>query len=883
MKLRQLLQFKSFRLTGRWLDSAIEWLLMGLLLFMPAALGVVEPWSEMVAFGVAALLSVCLALKCWMPGGSRFVWTWNYVPLGLFALLAAFQLAPLSTGLARRISPQTVATKEALLADVPEVSLARTTVSFYPYATRHDLRMLLLAAGVFVVVVNVYRHRRQVERLLLAIALIGFGFVVLALAQDISEATEIYWVVDLSGGLANSGSFVNHSHYAQFVNLSLGAALALLLIRLEELRRRQSGSRGMARKILASPLIMGLTVMMILGGLTIFFSLSRNGVISLVVAAVFTGLGLALKSKLKLRAWIMLVLPLVLLAALLFAGFDAVYERMATLQRIKDDGRWQMMLATLDAWRHYPIWGTGLGTHEVVFPRFESAIEVTLAAHADCDYAQLLEETGVVGAGLMGAFLLGFWWRYTQLVRKRNRSVAMAAFGLGFGLLAVMIHSASDFGQHLPANFCLTAIFCGLLVSIGRIERRYDAGARSTDFSRKGPVEDRLRPGLQRRWLAGSMALCGLAALWGWVLWEANAARLGAEHWKRAGMAASRASQWNWQVGDDDYKDLIASAAAAADCEPDKVKPRYWLNYFRWHAISRVVDAKTGRVVWQPQSVRFAQRIAEELSQARVICPTFGPLYSFEGQLRLLFLGEAGGSELIRKGYELTPNDAATCFTAGILALREGQFDEAATRFKRAIALGGSAYSKDSFFSEIVHIYVDELGRPELVRGLVVDQLPEGVAAGEAPAGELSSRDQLFRDRFFKTRCRQWMTIIEILAATEEYACLAAEIRHETAVMLRRRCKAEDVTVDELAALADICRDSGQYAEAVDYYGRALGFNFDQLEWRVALAQCLANLGDVEEADHQARVCLWLSPGMGPAMQLIKELSVRGKGDDSVE
>jgi tetratricopeptide (TPR) repeat protein len=492
----------------------------------------------------------------------------------------------------------------------------------------------------------------------------------------------------------------------------------------------------------------------------------------------------------------------------------------------------------------------------------------------------------------------------------------MAAFGLGFGLLAVMIQSASDFGQHLPANFCLTAIVCGLLVSIGRIERRYDGDSATptrlasegastpTRRASEGPSTPTRRasedPSLARRasgrrighpsympgrgrWLAGAMALCGLAALWGWVLWEANAARLAAEHWQWASMAASRASQWNWQVGDEDYKDLIASAAAAADCEPDKVKPRYWLNFFRWHSISRVVDAKTGQVIWHPQSVRFAQRIAEELSQARVLCPTFGPLYSFEGQLRLLFLGEAGGGELIRKGYELAPNDAAACFTAGILALREDQLDEAATRFKRAIALEGFAYSKDSFFSQIVHIYVDELGRPELVRGLVTEKPREGVPAEDVPPVELLPKDRLLRDQFFKTRCRQWQTIIEILTATEEDACLAAEIRHETAAMLRRRCQAEDVTVDELAALADICRDSGQYAEAADCYRRALGFNFDQVQWRAALAQCLADLGDAEEADHQARVCLRLSPGMDAAVKLIKTLSVQGKRDEWAE
>ena len=130
-------------------------------------------------------------------------------------------------------------------------------------------------------------------------------------------------------------------------------------------------------------------------------------------------------------------------------------------------------------------------------------------------------------------------------------------------------------------------------------------------------------------------------------------------------MGDSRVRQWNWQATDEDYKDLIANTAAAAAAEPDNVKPRYWLNFYRWHSITRVVDAKTGQVVWRPEHEGFASRIADELAQARALCPTFGPLCSFEGQLRLLFLGQDRGADLIRKGYELVPNDASNVFPGG--------------------------------------------------------------------------------------------------------------------------------------------------------------------------------------------------------------------------
>ena len=44
-----------------------------------------------------------------------------------------------------------------------------------------------------------------------------------------------------------------------------------------------------------------------------------------------------------------------------------------------------------------------------------------------------------------------------------------------FGLIAIAIHSATDFGQRLPANGCLTATFCGLIIAMSRLEKRYQS------------------------------------------------------------------------------------------------------------------------------------------------------------------------------------------------------------------------------------------------------------------------------------------------------------------------------------------------------------------------------------------------------------------------
>jgi len=822
----------------RW-DTLIEWLLIGLLAFMPLAFGAVEAWSEMIVILGAASLSVCFVLKLLLSRRSRIVWTWTYVPIALFLLFVVLQLLPLPTDLVARLSPQTVATRTSLLSDLagdPAVDFDKTTLTFYPTATKHDLRLVLVAVTVFVVVVNVYRHPRQIKRLLTAIAMIGGGFATLALVQVVTGATKIYWTIETGDkSVATAGSFINYSNYSQFMNLSLGAALGLLLVRLEETARRESRSSPTLRSILRhlrSQHLGWLLAMIVLGSVTVLTSMSRNGVISLLVAATVTGVALASTRDLRWRGWLLATMSLVAFATLFFVGFDAVYDRMATLQDFEDRyaGRWEMNLGALAAWREYPVFGAGLGTHEVVFPMFDPAVNPSLAGHADNDYAQILEETGVLGVGLAAAFLAGIWWRYFRLIRRAKTPLAMAAFGLGFGLLAIMIHSTTDFGQHLPANFCLTAIACALLIRLGRIERDRSKNTDADKLQLRGPR--------RIRWLAVLPLVC-LVAVWGWALLEANAARVAENEWAETLAIEYTVRQSDWQASDDQYADLITHAEAAAESQPDNVKYRYWLNVYRWQSISRDVDPDTGQVVLHPDTIPHVERIAQELANARLLCPTFGPVYSLEGQLKLFVLERPVGGELIRKGYQLAPNDASTCFIAGVYSAQEEDLEETISRFERAIALDGS------YYGEVMGIYIHELNRPDLARRLAGDN------------------------------CGRLFGLSNSLSRIEEHAALAQEIHADAVRILRKRCKSPEASASELARLASICQKDKDFPSAVTYYRRALNLNYGQVGWRLALAKALAETGQVEEAMHEARICLRLRPQMQAAKKLIEDLSVK--------
>ncbi len=819
-------------------DAVIEWLLVALLLFLPLALGAVHAWSEFAYIAVTGGIAVCFALKLLVHRDVGIVWTWAYVPIALLVLLAILQLIPLPTGLVRAISPNTAAMKTQLLGDGSGPEISTMTLSFYTHATRHDLRLLLAAAVVFVVVLNVYRRPDQIKRLLGAVAIIGGGIALLALAQDLSGNGRIYWTIPTQGDAAYSGPFVCHSHYGQFMNLSIGAALGLLLVKLHESFRHGPVRLPDVVERLSSPSLRAawyLAAMIVVGAATIFISLTRGGMVSLLIAGGFTGLAIASRRALRGRGWVLTLLALAAFVVVLYAGFDAVYDRLATLRRLHGyGGRWQIVKNLTVSFTRFPLLGTGLGTHEVVYPMFDRSLsaEPGLASHAENDYAQAAEEMGVLGLGLILSFVAIIWLAYAHSVRRLRFPIRSAAFGLGFGLMAVLIHSLGDFGQHLPANHCLTAVTCALLLGLARVG--HSEGPRAPRFQAIA-----LSP------LLRVIALLAIAGIWTWSVAGAEAARRAEAHWHQALRLEAVLLKNGWQGSNEDYAALISYAAAAADAEPGNVEYRHWLNVYRWRSISRVTDPRTGGIVVTPRTVEFARRIVGELHKARALCPTFGATCSVVGQIEKFVLGDPSGADRIRAGYMLAPCDATACYLAGLVDALEGRHDASLEKFQRCLQANAG------FFHEMADVYLRQVKRPDLAVTL----------AGDDVGRLLQVANALHENPDHQ----------ELAAKARE---LAANARAAAVQALKAQCEKPGTSASTLASVAGIWRQEKNIRAAIECYQRALALDYGQVGWRLELATLLAETGRIAEAMHEARVCLRLSPQLASARKLLEDLSV---------
>ena len=806
-------------------DKIIELLLFALLAFMPLAFGAVEAWSEEVVVIITAAIAICFILKLILEEDTNIIWSWAYLPVLLFILVVIFQLIPLPFNLVKTISPNTALIKHDLLADLPDSKniLKSITLSFYPNATKHDLRLILSLSIVLFVLVNIYRHPIQVKRLLAAIAIIGGSIALLALAQDIIGNGRIFWKIPVVGK-AFSGTFANHSHYGQFMNLSIGAALGLIFIRIHEEFERKKVTAEKVFEYLSSPFALQiwlLVLMIIIGVVTVFVSLTRGGMVSMLIAAGFVTLALGSRKSIKGRGWIIALIALCSFACILYTGFDSVYDRLASLQDLHraQSGRFQILKDIALAWTKFPIFGTGMGTHEVVYPMFDRSTTAAIAAYAENEYAQAAEETGLVGLLSLIAFGIFIGIYYIRNIRNSSVPVQSAAYGLGFGLVAILIHSLSDFGQHMPANSFLSVISCSLLLVLANLGK------------------DKLSVFKPPRYFSIALLIC-ISGLLSWNILQANDARLAESNWKKVLTIEHNMIENNWQASDAEYIDLIKNASQAAHYQPDNVKYQHWLNVYRWESISRISDPDTGEIILPAQALEFVDRIVDELHKVRLLCPTYGATYCIVGQLEKFTLENPEGSKYIRKGFQLAPCDPTTCFVAGMLDVEEQNIEASFEKFNRAIQLDGK------FFQNIADIYIHHTNRPDLAIAL---------------AGDDISRLSYIAN-----------TIIEVEGNSE----IVKNVQLQIVELLKEKCDGDDVTASALASLANIFRNENENEQAIEYYRRALSMEYNQVNWRYTLARLLANTGKISEAIHEARICLRLSPQFEAAKRLIEELSV---------
>ena len=428
--------------------------------------------------GERVLVVLTLALLVWLPLplGSNRPWSSALMVLAIALITVAWALCVLRQGCRRRFRVLRAAWVPLGLLSLAQVWVAVQWLAGISVDVGETFGYLILGCAyslLFLLVLDLFRTRRRLTLLLTVLTLSGLAQ---AFFGSFMTLSGIEWQLFAAPGAGGDvrGPFVNRTHLAGYLEMTLACGLGLLMA----LREGQPWSWRRLPDLLIGPKLrirLALVVMVI----ALVMSHSRMGNSAFFTSLLLIG-GLFVLANPQHRLRNGLLLASLLLIDLLivsqFFGLDKLKARLEQTQfedlvvngevvRHENVDRDDILVYAWPQWRERPWVGFGAGTFETSFPRYPGADVTGHVDHAHNDVLQFAIEFGLIGLLPLGLFVLwslalalrALWWR---------ESLYRSGVGLGVavGILSLLIHSLSDFNLQIPANAATFVTLCAIAV-----------------------------------------------------------------------------------------------------------------------------------------------------------------------------------------------------------------------------------------------------------------------------------------------------------------------------------------------------------------------------------------------------------------------------------
>lgn len=340
-------------------------------------------------------------------------------------------------------------------------------LSLHPSATWAALWSAVPVMAVFVAALFIHQHHtEQLLRMLLLGALLQS---LLGLLQFVQGGKSVLLFESMFPGAI--GTFNNRNHLADFLAM-LVPVWFYFLVNLQKPHKRKRAHGAAGRLFNAGKPLWAFGGFGML--VVVLSTRSRGGLIAVTsvlllcsVIYLFT-LGRKL-SRLQQVGFVAVVLAFAF-SALFSIDIDTLGQRFEGM-RLKTDSelRNAYALATLDAARTFWPWGSGMGSFEAVFPRFQPLQAPGYVPHAHNDYPQLLMELGAAAVLIVGTacalvvLQVRSLWLAVRRARRLSSEVALRIFA-GLGVLAMLLHSWVEFNMHIPALAITAAFLAGVFL-----------------------------------------------------------------------------------------------------------------------------------------------------------------------------------------------------------------------------------------------------------------------------------------------------------------------------------------------------------------------------------------------------------------------------------
>ena len=365
----------------------------------------------------------------------------------LLLLIIAIQLVPLPPELWTQLPGRDDAARAY---DLVGESRPWLPVSLAPFQTVSSSIWLLPPIAIVISFLRLRAYRRSWTAWLL----IGITIAAVLLGAFQVIGGPNWYLYQITNEGAMTGFFANSNHMGTLLLVTTPFAAALFV--------RAKRARGMAGGRTGVLIATALAAVFILIGLAINDSLAGLALIVPVAAASLLMIRFD-RRRVPGRCWLLVAAAgaaslIVVLAAPL--GNDLSQSEPLT-QPITRHGAWPR---TLQAAADFAPFGSGIGTFEKVYPRYEdhALVNGTYMNHAHNDYLELALETGAPGLALLGAFLL--WWSRRSIALWRHPQHAdVFAQAATIASAAILIHSSVDYPLRMTAISSLLALCCGMM------------------------------------------------------------------------------------------------------------------------------------------------------------------------------------------------------------------------------------------------------------------------------------------------------------------------------------------------------------------------------------------------------------------------------------
>jgi protein involved in polysaccharide export with SLBB domain/O-antigen ligase len=456
---------------SRRLDIIIAWTLVVAIIFSGLAHGAIEPWS---------LLTLQLIMIP-MIG----LWALRIVAqrrLGLVIPTAVYPLVGL-----------------LLLGIIQAISFTgadgfRNSLSFDVELTRGAVLMVLLTIAAMLVAANFWTTHSRLRIFAIFLTVYGFAFAVFAIIQGLTWTGKFFWLRQSIDLTAPYGPFPSHNNYAGYIELFIPMAVAIALKR---------GIRPPARLFSAfAAVIMSLSVI---------FSLSRGGMISLGGALLFIGVAALQSARHRRRVWeaeheeddsdfddydeepapiwrrapypqiaMAVIIFFGILVGVVWLGPDKIASRLSqgTLRGSDVQGQnfygsrgwiWQ------DTWimiKANPVIGVGIGAYATAFPVYTLNDGSLIVPWAHNDYLQILADGGVIAGLLAIWFVVAAFRSVIQGLYSRDAWYAIFSLGTGGAVFSLLVHSLFDFNLQIPSTALLFLVLVGITGGLAELRKR---------------------------------------------------------------------------------------------------------------------------------------------------------------------------------------------------------------------------------------------------------------------------------------------------------------------------------------------------------------------------------------------------------------------------